>query len=57
MSAVRQSISEPGLYSSGTALQDVKSWLRNATRFKSIDKLYKQVNELTKKLEVLDKGK
>lgn len=57
MSAVRQSINEPGLYSSGTALQDIKAWLRNATRFKDIDKLYKQVSEMAKKLEVLDKGK
>ncbi len=57
MSAVRQSIDEPGLYSSGTVLQDIKSWLRNATRFKDIDSLYKRVNQITKKLEDLDKGK
>jgi len=57
MSAVRQSIDEPGLYSSGTVLQDIKSWLRNATRFKDIDSMYKRVNQIAKKLEDLDKGK
>ena len=57
MSAVRQSIDKPGLYSSGTALQENNSWLRNASRFKDISKIYKQVNQLVKKLEEMDKGK
>lgn len=57
MSAVRQSIDKPGLYSSGTALQDIKSWLRSSARIKEIDKLFKQVNSITKQLEKLDKGK
>jgi len=57
MSAVRQSIDKPGLYSSGTALQDIKSWLKSSARIKEIDKLFKQVHLITKQLEKLDKGK
>lgn len=56
MTAVRQSIDEPGMYSSGTALQDIKSWLRCATRFKDIDNLFKRVNKIAKKLEKLERN-
>ena len=56
MSTVLQSIKKPGLYSSGTGLQEFKSWIRNATRFKEIDSLYKQVQQMAKKIEDLDKG-
>ncbi len=54
MSAVRQSIEKPGLYSSGTALQDIKGWLRSATRYKDIDSLFKRVNKMAKKLETIE---
>lgn len=57
MSTVRQSIDKPGMYSSGTTLLDINSWLRNATRFKEIDNIYKRVNQMAKKLDDLDKGK
>ncbi len=57
MTAIRKSITEPGLYSSGTTAQDNKSWLRNAARFKDLDALFKRVNGMIKKLERIDKGK
>ena len=57
MTAIRKSITEPGLYSSGTTAQDNKSWLRNAARFKDLDALYKRVNDIIKKLESIDKEK
>ncbi|MDW3095205.1 MAG: UDP-3-O-(3-hydroxymyristoyl)glucosamine N-acyltransferase [Gammaproteobacteria bacterium] len=57
MTAIRKSITKPGLYSSGTAAEDNKSWLRNATRFKDLDALFKRVNGIIKKLESIDKGK
>ena len=57
MAAIRKSITEPGLYSSGTTAQDNKSWLRNAARFKDLDTLFKRVNDIMKRLERTDKGK
>ncbi len=57
MAAIRKSITEPGLYSSGTTAQDNKSWLRNAARFKDLDTLFKRVNDIMKRLERMDKGK
>ena len=57
MTKIGKSITEPGLYSSGTTAQDNKSWLRNAARFKDLDALFKRVNDTIKKLERMDKGK
>ena len=57
MAAIRKSITEPGLYSSGTTAQDNKSWLRNAARFKDLDALFKRVNDIIKQLERIEKGK
>ena len=56
MSAIRKSISKPGLYSSGALEQENKSWLRNAMRFKELDALFKRVNKIAKKLDSIDKG-
>ena len=50
MAAVRQSIKSPGVYSSGTVLQENKNWLRNALRFKELDKFIKRLQDLEKKL-------
>ncbi len=57
MTAIRKSITQPGLYSSGTTAQDNKTWLRNAARFKDLDALFKRVNDIVKTLERIDKGK
>jgi len=45
---VLNSITEPGEYSSGTLLQDHRSWRRNATRFKHLDELARKLDALAK---------
>ena len=56
MTKISQSIDKPGIYTSGTAAQENHGWLRNAMRFKDLDKLVKRVNILFKKIEEIDKG-
>jgi UDP-3-O-[3-hydroxymyristoyl] glucosamine N-acyltransferase len=46
MSLVTHSISEPGAYSSGTALDTNQKWRRNATRFKQLDQMAKRLKQL-----------
>ncbi len=48
MSMVLNSINQPGEYSSGTTLQDHRSWRRNVARFKHLDELARKVNTLAK---------
>ncbi|MBS7456344.1 UDP-3-O-(3-hydroxymyristoyl)glucosamine N-acyltransferase [Coralloluteibacterium stylophorae] len=48
MSLVTHSIREPGEYSSGTPIQDNRSWRRNAARFKHLDTLARRINAATK---------
>lgn len=48
MSMVLNSIGTPGEYSSGTTLQDHRSWRRNAARFKHLDELARKLNKLAK---------
>ena len=43
MSLVTHSITEPGEYSSGTALQRNRDWRRNAARFKQLDRLARKI--------------
>lgn len=57
MTKISQSIDKPGIYTSGTAAQDNSHWLRNAMRFKTLDNLYKNVKEIIKRLDALEKGK
>jgi UDP-3-O-[3-hydroxymyristoyl] glucosamine N-acyltransferase len=47
-SAVRSSIRQQGVYSSGILLEDNRSWSKNAMRFKQLNTLFKQVRDLTK---------
>ncbi|MFT3790078.1 MAG: UDP-3-O-(3-hydroxymyristoyl)glucosamine N-acyltransferase [Rudaea sp.] len=49
MALVTHSIHEPGEYSSGTPIQDNRSWRRNAARFKHLDELNRRVQTLEKK--------
>lgn len=56
MTKISQSINKPGVYTSGTAAQENNEWLRNALRFKDLDRLVKRVNLLFKKIEEIDKG-
>ena len=48
MTKISQSIDKPGIYTSGTAAQDNKQWLRNALRFKELDDLAKRLSKLEK---------
>jgi UDP-3-O-[3-hydroxymyristoyl] glucosamine N-acyltransferase len=48
MSLVNQSITEPGVYSSGTGLSDTASWRKNIVRFKQLDTLWKRLQSLEK---------
>ena len=45
-SVVTRSITEPGIYASGTPLQSVKQWRRNAVRFGQLDALFERVKDL-----------
>ncbi|MFC4728506.1 UDP-3-O-(3-hydroxymyristoyl)glucosamine N-acyltransferase [Coralloluteibacterium thermophilus] len=51
MSLVTHSIREPGEYSSGTPIQDNRSWRRNAARFKQLDTLARRVKAASKDTE------
>jgi UDP-3-O-[3-hydroxymyristoyl] glucosamine N-acyltransferase len=46
---VTHSIHEPGEYSSGTPIQDNRSWRRSAARFKQLDAMAKRLTALEKK--------
>jgi len=48
MALVTHSILAPGEYSSGTPIQDNRSWRRNAARFKHLDELNRRVQALEK---------
>ena len=48
MTMVTHSIKESGAYSSGTPFQKNSDWLKNAVRFKQLDKLSKKINRLLK---------
>ncbi len=48
MTMVTHSITEPGAYSSGTAMQPASEWKKNAVRFRQLDGLAKRVRTLEK---------
>lgn len=48
MTKISQSIKSPGVYTSGTAAQDNKNWIRNAMRFKDLDKIVRRLQRLEK---------
>lgn len=52
MSLVSKSITQPGVYSSGTGLQPNQSWKRNVVRFKQLDELARRVAKLEQKIEL-----
>ena len=49
MTLVNQSVSTPGVYSSGTALSDSASWRKNMVRFRQLDELWKRLLRLEKR--------
>ena len=48
MSLVSESITEPGVYSSGTWHMKTSAWKRNNIRFKQLDSISKRIRELEK---------
>lgn len=48
MSLVNQSISSPGVYSSGTGLDLTGSWRKNIVRFRQLDELWRRLLKLEK---------
>ncbi len=50
MTKISQSIQHSGVYTSGTAAQDNKTWLRNALRFKELDRIARRLQDLEKRL-------
>ncbi len=51
MSMVSHSITEPGVYSSGTPLDDNRQWRRNSVRFKQLDDMARRIKALEKALQ------
>lgn len=51
MSMVTKSIMTPGVYSSGTPLEDNKQWHKNFVRFKQLDDMARRVRQLEKQLK------
>ena len=50
-SLVTKSIEKAGSYSSGTSMQDTKTWRRNAVRFSQLDTMAKRLSNIEKKLD------
>lgn len=50
MTMVTRSITQPGAYSSGTAMQTAGEWKKSAARFRQLDALAKRVQQLEKQL-------
>ena len=48
MSLVTRSIKRPGVYSSGTPLEENRHWHRNYARFKQLDDMARRIKELEK---------
>jgi len=48
MSLISQSITRPGMYSSGTGHMETGAWKRNVVRFKQLDDMAKRLKELEK---------
>lgn len=51
MSMVSHTITEPGVYSSGTPLQENAKWHRNYVRFKQLDDMARRLKRLEKQLD------
>ena len=51
MSLVSQSVSEPGVYSSGTPLEENAKWHRNYVRYKQLDDMARRLKQLEKRFD------
>lgn len=53
MTMVTRSITEPGAYSSGTAMQPAADWRKSAARIRQLDTMAKRVQQLEKQLLIV----
>lgn len=56
MTMVTRSITEPGAYSSGTAMQPAAEWKKSAARIRQLDELARRVKQLEKQLGAVISG-
>ena len=56
MTMVTRSITEPGAYSSGTAMQPLGDWRKSAARIRQLDEMAKRLQQLEKRVETVTSG-
>ncbi|MGO1209068.1 MAG: UDP-3-O-(3-hydroxymyristoyl)glucosamine N-acyltransferase [Pseudomonas putida] len=56
MTMVTRSITEPGSYSSGTALQPLADWRKSAARIRQLDDMAKRLQQLEKRVDTVTSG-
>lgn len=57
MTMVTRSITEPGAYSSGTAMQPAAEWKKSAARIRQLDGIAKRLQQLEKQLPAVTQAK
>jgi UDP-3-O-[3-hydroxymyristoyl] glucosamine N-acyltransferase len=53
MTMVTRSITEPGAYSSGTAMQPIGEWRKSAARIRQLDDMYRRLHHLEKRADAV----
>ncbi|MCO7593140.1 MULTISPECIES: UDP-3-O-(3-hydroxymyristoyl)glucosamine N-acyltransferase [Pseudomonas] len=56
MTMVTRSITEPGAYSSGTAMQPLAEWRKSAARIRQLDEMSKRLQQLEKRVDTVTSG-
>jgi UDP-3-O-[3-hydroxymyristoyl] glucosamine N-acyltransferase len=56
MTMVTRSITEPGAYSSGTAMQPAAEWRKSAARMRHLDDMARRLQHLEKIVEAVTSG-
>jgi UDP-3-O-[3-hydroxymyristoyl] glucosamine N-acyltransferase len=56
MTMVTRSITEPGGYSSGTAMQPLAEWRKSAARIRQLDEMSKRLGQLEKRVDTVTSG-
>jgi len=56
MSLITKSITEPGVYSSGTGMLPHKKWKKNVVRFRQLDELARRIKTVEEQITEIKKG-
>lgn len=56
MTMVTRSITEPGAYSSGTAMQPIADWRKSAARIRQLDDMYRRLQQVEKRVDSVTSG-